>query len=53
MNKYGPFELYTPMPGTPAGEMAKRIKVQFICTPDKEDWYELQKTFALNTGFVE
>lgn len=49
MNKYGPFKLYTPMPGTPAGEMANRIKAQFICTPDKQDWYELQKTFARNT----
>lgn len=49
MNKYGPFKLYTPMPGTPAGEMANRIKAQFICTSDKQDWYELQKSFARNT----
>lgn len=49
MNKYGPFKLYTPMPGTPAGEMANRIKAQFICTPDKQDWYVLQKIFARNT----
>lgn len=49
MNNYGPFKLYTPIPGTPAGEMAKRINAQFICTPDKQDWYGLQKTFARNT----
>lgn len=49
MNNYGPFKLYTPIPGTPAGEMAKRINAQFICNPDKQDWYELQKTFSRNT----
>lgn len=49
MNKYGPFKVYTPIPGTPAGKMAKCIKAQFICTAGKQDWYELQKTFARNT----
>ncbi|MGP2733832.1 tail fiber assembly protein [Serratia bockelmannii] len=46
MNKYGPFSLYTPAPGTPIGELARRIKAQFICTSDKQDWYELQKALA-------
>lgn len=49
MKKYGPFKLYTPMPGTPAGDVAQRIKAQFIATPDNKDWYDLQKTFARHT----
>ncbi|OPJ96348.1 tail fiber assembly protein [Serratia marcescens] len=56
MNKYGPFSLYTPTPGTPIGELAKRIKAQFICTSDKQDWYDLQKTFTrdmLKVVYVE
>lgn len=49
MNKYGPFKRYTPAPGTAAGEVARRIKAQFIATPDNKDWYALQKTFERNT----
>ncbi len=49
MNSYGPFKPYTPVPGTPAGNMARRIKAQFLQTPDKQDWYVLQKTFGRNT----
>ncbi|HGE8284579.1 TPA: tail fiber assembly protein [Serratia marcescens] len=48
MNNYGPFKPYTPVRGTPAGEMAKRIKAQFLQTPDKQDWYALQKTLECN-----
>ncbi|MFI8017693.1 tail fiber assembly protein [Serratia marcescens] len=49
MKKYGPFKLYTPTPGTPAGELARRIKAQYICTPDEQDWYLLQKNFMRQT----
>jgi hypothetical protein len=49
MKKFGPFKSYTPTPGTRAGELAKRISAQFICTSDDQDWYELQKNFALDT----